>query len=208
MAKPTKAKEPKPKAEGDGDAGNNALGGFKGILINAALTIVIASIFLGASYIIFGIMLDEKLKANGVEEPIKEEPIAQMFFPYDLDEFIINLNGPNENRYLKAQISLDIERHEGEPEIGLPSGEEGGHGQAHGQAQNLNPEEHYNQLMKPYKMRIRDVIIAQLSLMTAEELTSGPGKEQAKDNIKEQINTVLPPDRQVLSVNFGEFIIQ
>ena len=122
-----------------------------------------------------------------------------------LEDFIINLNSPTEKHYLKVKISLDIERHEEEPEIGVPSEGGGGHGHGGGAP---DPKEYFNTIMEPYKMPIRDVVITKMSDMTAEELSSTPGKDIAKDKIKEEINTIMPEDRQILRVNFGDFIIQ
>jgi flagellar basal body-associated protein FliL len=62
--------------------------------------------------------------------------------------------------------------------------------------------------MEPYKMPIRDIIISTLSSKTAADVSNTPGKEEAKEKIKEEINTIMPEDRQILRVNFGDFIIQ
>lgn len=223
MARPTKTKDPKPRSEGGSDSSSNALGGFTGILINAGLTIVIAAVFVIANYLIIDNMLKTSLKpANDPLESHSEEEGHEVAstFPYDLDDFIINLNSPNEKRYLKVKVSLEVERHEGEPEIGKVSHAGGGgggtSGKGHGGAGNggasgpapVNPKEVYNSIMEPFKMPIRDVIITVLSSKSAEELASTAGKEQAKSEIKEQVNTIMPEDRQVKRVNFGDFIIQ
>lgn len=214
MARPTKAKEAKPKAEGQASTPSEGggLGGLKGIIINSVITILIASIFLGANYLIISSYIRTTIipkGEGGTEETEKDKNQsleAQTTFPYDLDDFIINLNSPTEKRYLKVKVSLDIERHEDEPAIGVVAageGKEGGHGGAA-----ASPKEHYNTIMEPYKMPIRDVIITKLSSMSAEELSSVPGKEQSKEAIKEEINTIMPQERQVLRVNYGDFIIQ
>lgn len=209
MARPTQAKDPKPKAEGGGDAGANALGGIKGIIINAGLTIVIMAIFTGAIYWMVQDMAS-KMGTTGTEEvdPHGEEGHGNMSFPYDLEDFIINLHSATDRRYLKVKISLEVERHEGEPEVGAPPAAGGGGHGGHGGGGAVDPKEYYTAIMTPYKMPIRDVIITKISSMSAEELSSTPGKEIAKDLIKEEINTILPEDRQVLRVNFGDFIIQ
>jgi flagellar basal body-associated protein FliL len=209
MARPTKAKEPKPKAEGQSGGTGNIPGGFIGfVVMNGALTMVICAIFVAATYMMMQGMVN-KLGPQEDDKAHQSSHIgASMTFPYELDDFIINLNSPNERRYLKVKISLDIERHEGEPEIGVPPGGGGGHGAKPAGGGGVPPEEFYRIIMEPFKMPIRDIIITQLSSMSAEELSSTPGKEAAKDAIKEEINTIMPEDRQVLRVNFGEFIIQ
>jgi len=214
MARPTKAKEVKPKAEGQAaGTSEGGLGGFKGIIINSIITILIASIFLGANYLMVKFLIDHlppgaANAGQGTEEgALTENPDAkaQPTFPYDLDDFIINLNSPTEKRYLKVKVSLDIERLADEPEIGAAP--EGGGGEGKEKA-GPNPKEHYTAVMEQYKMPIRDIIITKLSSMSAEELSSIPGKEQSKEAIKEEINTIMPEDRQVLRVNYGDFIIQ
>lgn len=207
MARPTKAKDPKPKAEGGADAGANALGGIKGIIINAGLTIVLMAIFIGANYFMVNSIVNKVGGTETTEEGGHGDPHAGavMSFPYNLEDFIINLHSATDRRYLKVKISLEIERHEGEPEVGAPPAGGGG---GHGAPATVDPKEYYNAIMTPYNMPIRDVIITKISSMSAEELSSTPGKEIAKDLIKEEINTILPEDRQVLRVNFGDFIIQ
>lgn len=208
MARPTQAKDPKPKAEAGPGGAANALGGIKGIIINAVLTIVIMAIFTGGIYLMMTSIIDKLGPPEPGPDP--EHTTEVMTFPYDLDDFIINLSSPNatDRRYLKVKISLDIERHEGEPAVGgAPEGAGGGPG-GHGAPAAVDPKEFYANIMLPYKMPIRDIIITQISSMSAEELSSTPGKDMAKDKIKEEINTILPEDRQVIRVNFGDFIIQ
>lgn len=221
MARPTKAKDPKPKAEGSGDPGSSALGGFKGIIINSVLTIVIMGIFTGLNYwMITKIIADLGPKtANESTEEGHGEAVSTI--PYDLDDFIINLNNPGEKRYLKVKISLDITN----PEAGEGGGEHagdgggmpvdrvrrvggaGGPGMAP-EAKAEDPKVAFAAKMDPYKMQIRDVINTVLSKMSAEELSTTTGKEQAKEAIKEELNTILPEDKQVQRVNFADFIIQ
>lgn len=208
MARPTKAKDPKPKAEGGGGAAQNALGGFSGILINAGLTIVLMGIFIGANYMMVQSIVNKLGPQQSEEEVHGGSHEMAMSFPYELEDFIVNLNSPTEKRYLKVKISLDLERHEGEPEIGVPAAASGGGHGGHGGGAPADPKEYYNTIMEPYKMPVRDIIITKLSSKSAEELSSTAGKEISKDEIKEEINTILPEDRQTLRVNFGEFIIQ
>lgn len=231
MARPTKAKDPKPKAESGASGSGGIPGGFIGfIIMNATLTIVICAIFVGAVYFMMNTLTNKLLPEEDTHENNSHgESNAYMTFPYELNDFIINLNSPNERRYLKVKISLDVERQEGEPVIGMPASGGSGHGgvatiyegrvvhtgqggsAGHGSGggpKGPTPAEYYNAVMEPFKMPIRDIIITQLSSMSAEELSSTPGKERAKDAIKEEINTIMPEERQVIRVNFGEFIIQ
>lgn len=209
MARPTQAKDPKGKADSGGGAAANALGGFTGIAINATITIVLMAIFVAANYFMVSNLITGMMPAEDAEQGADAHGAHggghSMTFPYNLDEFIVNLVSPEEKRYLKVKVSLDIDRHEEEPEIGHPPEGGGGHGHGGG---GPDPKEHYTAIMEPFQMPIRDVIITKLSSLSAEELSSVAGKELAKDMIKEEVNTIMPEDRQVHRVNFGEFIIQ
>lgn len=212
MARPTQAKEPKGKADSGGGAGANALGGFTGIAINATITIVLMAIFVAANYFMVNSLVSqlgpqEAADAHGAEEGAHGSAHA-MTFPYNLEDFIINLVSPEEKRYLKVKVSLDIDRHEEEPAVGEPPAAGGGGHGGHGGGGAPDPKEYYSAIMEPHVMPIRDVIITKLSSLSAEELSSVDGKERSKDMIKDEINTILPEDRQVQRVNFGEFIIQ
>ncbi len=44
--------------------------------------------------------------------------------------------------------------------------------------------------------------------MTTSELATATGKEHAKEQILNDINDILGGEREVLSVSFGQFIIQ
>lgn len=211
MARPTQAKDPKPKAESASNPAQTALGGVTGIIINASLTIVLMAIFVGANYLMVGSMINKLGPQEATEEVHAEggHGAMSMTFPYELEDFIINLNNPTESRYLKVKISLDISRHEEEPAVGEPpAAGGGGHGGGHGGGGAVDPKEYYKTIMEPYKMPVRDIVISTLSSKTAAELSNTPGKEDAKEKIKEEINTIMPEDRQILRVNFGDFIIQ
>ena len=58
------------------------------------------------------------------------------------------------------------------------------------------------------KAKVRDIIITNLSNMTSSELATATGKEHAKEQILNDINDILGGEREVLSVSFGQFIIQ
>lgn len=194
----TKVKELKPKADISAQTGTNNLSGFKGILINAVVTIIIMSIFTVAIVFIFQIMIS---KINQAQMPVVTD-VKSNIFQYYLDDFIINLNNRNEKRYLKVKISLEIPKtKEDEEELKKLSGESE-------HKSGIDPKTYYNNVMEPYNMPIRDVIISKLSELSAQELSTTTGKERAKDTIKEQLNQVLPEERQVQKINFGEFIIQ
>ena len=87
--RPTKAKDPKPKAEAGGGSAESALGGFKGIIINAVLTIVLMSIFLGAMYFMMNSMISQlgpQPDGDGHGEEHGHSEVS-MSFPYETRRF-------------------------------------------------------------------------------------------------------------------------
>ena len=62
--------------------------------------------------------------------------------------------------------------------------------------------------MNQYKPAIRDAVITNLSSKTSTELATAAGKELAKEQITNDINSILGGEREVLRVSFGQFIIQ
>ena len=61
---------------------------------------------------------------------------------------------------------------------------------------------------KQFKPAIRDAVITNLSSKTSTELATAAGKELAKEQITNDINSILGGEREVLRVSFGQFIIQ
>ena len=62
--------------------------------------------------------------------------------------------------------------------------------------------------MSQFKPAIRDAVITNLSSKTSAELSSAAGKELAKEQITNDVNSILSGEREVLRVSFGQFIIQ
>ncbi|MBR2386312.1 flagellar basal body-associated FliL family protein, partial [bacterium] len=62
--------------------------------------------------------------------------------------------------------------------------------------------------MEQYKPAIRDAVIYVLSGKTADELSSVTGKEIAKEEIQDLVSAIFNGGREVLRVNFAQFIIQ
>ena len=71
-----------------------------------------------------------------------------------------------------------------------------------------DPMELIQQEMNQYKPAIRDAVITNLSSKTSAELASTAGKELAKEQIANDVNSILAGEREVLRVSFGQFIIQ
>ena len=84
-------------------------------------------------------------------------------------------------------------------------GGHGGHGEA---APAADPMEAIQKEMNQFKPAIRDAVITNLSSKTSAELSTAAGKELAKEQITNDINSILGGEREVLRVSFGQFIIQ
>lgn len=219
MVRPTKPKEIKPKAEvsseegtgkGKADAGA-ALGGMKLIAVNTVITLIICGLFIAANYFIIQTTIMPSIKqvlsgqgggeegsADGSEEGA--DTAEEHGIILDLGEFILNLSDPKERRYLKVNVALELSKAESDPEMEAAGG--GGHGEA------ADPKKAFEQKMENFTPAIKDSIISTLSSKTAEELSSTTGKELAKQQIKEAVDSVFGGEREVMRVSFGSFIIQ
>ena len=96
---------------------------------------------------------------------------------YPLDQFIVNLFSEDGSRYLKTTINLEMSI----PEL----------------ATELDAK----------KPLIRDIIIKALSAKSYEEISTIAGKENLKDEIVTNVNTVLK-DGKINNVFFTDFVIQ
>ena len=122
----------------------------------------------------------------------------------DLGDFILNLADITPRRYLKVNVAMELSKTPEEIELlNTPQKASGGHGAAP-----ANPMESIAAEMEQYKPAVRDAIISVMSNKTSDELSSATGKELAKEEIKEMVNTVFNGQREVLRVSFGQFIIQ
>jgi flagellar basal body-associated protein FliL len=152
--------------------------------------------------------------------------IANLGLNFGLEDFTVNLTPnprtPSENQFLRAKLSLSIKVPEEEnciikkmeAEHAPAEGGGGGHGGGHGGG--APAPEGEDPCMKSFKEKmgtflpnVRDVINSSLMRRTANALGSVEGQEMLKDEIIEQVNTLLHPvNYSVLRVNFEEFIVQ
>lgn len=144
----------------------------------------------------------------------------------ELDEFMVNLKSDPSipgSQYLRAKITLSVKVPEPENcyaehhasvmpyEAGrivgaaapvdhtlLASGGESG----------PSCEDVFKKNMSRYVPTVRDVINGSLMKRNASLLATLEGQESLKDEIKDQLNTIMAPNYQVLRVNFQDFIIQ
>ncbi len=207
MSKPLQTKDAKPKEESNakkplGNVNTNVM-----IVANTVVTIVILGIFMIIMYSLFDSMITNKLSAfHNPEEQIEEVEQVQdeRGILLDLGDFILNLADINPRRYLKVNVAMELSKTPEEIEmLNAPQEKSGGHGAAP-----ANPMESIAAEMEQYKPAVRDAIISVMSNKTSDELSTATGKELAKEEIKEMVNTVFNGQREVLRVSFGQFIIQ
>lgn len=224
MVRPSKPKEIKPKAEvstdenGAQNGGAPSGGGVNSLVTSIITTVVICVLFLSASYFIQDKLLTDKLakisatqgaegEADEGEEGGDGETVEKGVI-LDLGEFILNLSDPNSRRYLKAEVAIELSKLPTDPGAN-PKAKKGGHGGGgSGGAPPPDPQAEFEKEMQQYKPAIRDAIISTLSSKTAEELSTISGKELAKEQIKEAVNSIFGGEREVMRVSFGSFIIQ
>ena len=206
MSKPIQAKDAKPKEENTkkqlGNINTNVM-----IVANTVVTIVILAIFMVIMYSLFDTMITNKISAfHSADEQIEETEQMQdeRGILLDLGDFILNLADITPRRYLKVNVAMELSKTPEEIELlSAPQKASGGHGAAP-----ANPMESIAAEMEQYKPAVRDAIISVMSNKTSDELSSATGKELAKEEIKEMVNTVFNGQREVLRVSFGQFIIQ
>jgi len=227
MVRPTRPKEIKPKADSTGsvvkELTSGGIEGNKLIIVNTVTTIIVCLLFIGANYFIQDQLLTSKMAGLGTasdqtaEEAPAESDVPERGIILDLGEFVLNLSDVSSRRYLKVNVALELSRLPSDP--AMPGdkpkdGGAGGHGGGLGGAGNggegaaPDPMKIIEEEMSQYRPAVRDAIISTLSSKTAEELLSTPGKELAKEQIKEAVNSIFNGEREVLRVSFGNFIIQ
>lgn len=186
----------------------------KFLVLNIASTVILLAVFFGVMYFTMNMMLEQKISKiqisqEEVEEGGASEDEIQRGIIVDLGDFILNLCDEAQKKYLKVNVAIEVTQKEGD----FPKEEEapksGGHGHGHGAAPApVDPMEKIQKEMNQYKPAIRDAVITNLSSKTSAELASAAGKELAKEQISNEINSILAGDREVLRVSFGQFIIQ
>ena len=124
----------------------------------------------------------------------------------DLGDFILNLCDENAKKYLKVNVAIEVSK----KDTDFPKEEaKGGGGHGHGEAAPAaDPLAAIQAEMNQFKPAIRDAVITNLSSKTSAELSTAAGKELAKEQITNDINSILGGEREVLRVSFGQFIIQ
>ena len=182
----------------------------KFLIMTIASIVIMFIVFAGVNYVIMENLISQKINAiqtsNEELDEENDEDEIQKGIIVDLGDFILNLCDENAKKYLKVNVAIEVSK----KDTDFPSEEpakSGGHG--HGEAAPAkDPLAEIQTEMNQYKPAIRDAVITNLSGKTSAELATAAGKELAKEQIMNDINTILAGEREVLRVSFGQFIIQ
>lgn len=184
----------------------------KFLILTIASIVIMFVVFAGVNYVIMENLITQKINSIqttneelGEEEGEEEE--IQKGIIVDLGDFILNLCDENAKKYLKVNVAIEVSKKETDFQTEEPAKGGGGHG--HGEAAPPpDPMAAIQAEMNQFKPAIRDAVITNLSSKTSAELATAAGKELAKEQITNDINSILGGEREVLRVSFGQFIIQ
>ena len=184
----------------------------KFLIMTLASIVIMFIVFAGVNYIIMENLISQKISAlptsqEELADDSGDEDEVQKGIIVDLGDFILNLCDESQKKYLKVNVALEVTKKDTDfPEqVETKGGGHGGHGEA---AAPVDPMEAIQKEMNQYKPAIRDAIITNLSSKTSSELATAAGKELAKEQITNDINSILGGEREVIRVSFGQFIIQ
>lgn len=184
----------------------------KFLIMTLASIVIMFIVFAGVNYIIMENLISQKISAlptsqEELADDSGDEDEVQKGIIVDLGDFILNLCDESQKKYLKVNVALEVTKKDtdfpGQAET--KGGGHGGHGEA---AAPVDPMEAIQKEMNQYKPAIRDAVITNLSSKTSSELATAAGKELAKEQITNDINSILGGEREVIRVSFGQFIIQ
>ena len=184
----------------------------KYLIISLISTVILCVVFAGVNYFVMENLLTQKISKIQVSteeldagEDGQDE--IQRGIIVDLGDFILNLCDEAQKKYLKVNVAIEVTQKETDFPAETEAPKSGGHG--HGAAPApVDPMEAIQKEMNQFKPAIRDAVITNLSSKTSAELASAAGKELAKEQISNDINSILGGEREVLRVSFGQFIIQ
>ena len=186
----------------------------KFLIMTIASIVIMFIVFAGVNYVVMENLITQKISTiNTSQEEIDDsgdEDEVQKGIIVDLGDFILNLCDESQKKYLKVNVAIEVSKKDTDfpvvDEKAAKSGGHGGHGEAAAPA--TDPMEAIQKEMNQYKPAIRDAVITNLSSKTSAELATAAGKELAKEQITNDINSILGGEREVLRVSFGQFIIQ
>ena len=187
----------------------------KFLIMTLASIVIMFIVFAGVNYLIMENLISQKISSiTTSQEELAgdegDEDEVQKGIIVDLGDFILNLCDESQKKYLKVNVAIEVSKKDTDfPEVDEKAAKSGGHG-GHGEAAApaADPMEAIQNEMNQYKPAIRDAVITNLSSKTSAELATAAGKELAKEQITNDINSILGGEREVLRVSFGQFIIQ
>lgn len=197
-------------AENDNEGKNKDLTKF--LIMTLASIVIMFIVFAGVNYMIMENLISQKISTiqptgEELEEGDGNEDEIQKGIIVDLGDFILNLCDENQKKYLKVNVAMEVSKKDGEfSQEAAPA--KGGHGHGEEAPAPADPMAAIQTEMNQYKPAIRDAVITNLSSKTSSELATAAGKELAKEQIMNDINSILGGEREVLRVSFGQFIIQ
>ena len=164
----------------------------KYLIISLVSTVLLCVVFAGVNYLVVDNLVSSKLdKINLSQEELDEEEAddeMQRGIIVDLGDFILNLCDENQKKYLKVNVAIEVSQKDTDFPKEDQSASKGGHG--HGESPiTVNPMDAIQSEMNQFKPAIRDAVITNLSSKTSAELSSAAGKELAKEQISNDINT-------------------
>ena len=184
----------------------------KFLIMTLASIVIMFIVFAGVIYVIMENLISQKISAlptsqEELADDSGDEDEIQKGIIVDLGDFILNLCDESQKKYLKVNVALEVTKKDTDfPEqTEEKGGGHGGHGEA---AAPADPMEAIQKEMNQFKPAIRDAVITNLSSKTSSELATAAGKELAKEQITNDINSILGGEREVIRVSFGQFIIQ
>ena len=178
------------------------------VLINILAFVLIGVLFIGVNYFVQENLLNKKLadistEQNPDEDVVAEDEEVQKGIIVDLGDFILNLADQTQKKYLKVNVALELTRIPTDYDFSKPPEKKSGHG-----SDDEDPMKMIELEMAQYKPAIRDAVITNFSSKTADEVMTAAGKELVKEQITEDVNAIFAGEREVIRVNFGQFIIQ
>lgn len=183
----------------------------KFLILTIASIVIMFIVFAGVNYVVMENLISQKISTlNLSQEELSEdggdEDEIQKGIIVDLGDFILNLCDESQKKYLKVNVAIEVTKKDTDFPEAAPA-KSGGHG--HGEAPAaVDPMEAIQKEMNQFKPAIRDAVITNLSSKTSSELATAAGKELAKEQIANDINSILAGEREILRVSFGQFIIQ
>ncbi|MBF0189545.1 MAG: flagellar basal body-associated FliL family protein [Magnetococcales bacterium] len=182
-------------------------GGGKGGLMKIIFPVIALLLGVGGGYVLGSSMGGKQAAESEKLEPTPEQksrkPEEMVGVMFKLDPFVVNLNEPKGNRYLKTTIQLEMDDG-GKKSESAGKGEEKKEGKEGAASVSKSPLEQELERRKP---QLQDVILALLTSKSSRELQALEGKFRLREELLARINALLV-NGSITRVYFTEFVIQ